>query len=101
VKNGANLRKHIEGSQKYYMVHLDYVGDSGRYTVHRSVSKRFKVRPGTYIIIPNTFVCDDVGEYLLRIFTETVEGQTLAIELTNNKENLVSSFHSIKSRSHT
>ncbi|CAF4351870.1 unnamed protein product, partial [Rotaria sordida] len=70
------------------MVHLDYVGDSGRYTMHRSVSKRFKVRPGTYIIIPNTFVSDDVGEYLLRIFTETVEGQTLAIELTNNKENL-------------
>ncbi|CAF1441895.1 unnamed protein product, partial [Rotaria sp. Silwood1] len=91
VKNDADIRTHIEEHQKFYMTHLDYVGSSGKYTPYRSVSQRFKVRPGTYIIIPNTFECDTGGEYFLRIFTEKEVVQTVTVELTINKKNLTES----------
>ena len=36
----------------------------------REISGRFKVIPGTYVIIPSTFDPNDEGEFLLRIFAE-------------------------------
>jgi hypothetical protein len=66
------------------MTDLDEVGRSGEHTIYSSVSKRFKVRPGTYIIIPNTLEFDDDGEYFLRIFTEQQANQTVAEYVNSN-----------------
>jgi hypothetical protein len=74
--NNADIRVHIEGRQKFDMTHLYYVGSSGGHSLHRSVSKRFNVRPGSFVIIPNTQNCDINGEHLLRVFTEKQANQT-------------------------
>ena len=34
------------------------------------VTKRFKLRPGSYAVIPTTSYSDKEGEFLLRIFSE-------------------------------
>lgn len=37
----------------------------------REVTKRFRVDPGNYIIIPSTYEEDHTCEFMLRVFTET------------------------------
>ena len=36
----------------------------------RELSGRYKLNPGTYIIIPSTFEPDQEGDFILRIFSE-------------------------------
>jgi calpain len=49
---------------------IDLIGDSGSYINTREVTKRFRVEPGDYIIIPSTYNEDQACEFLLRAFTE-------------------------------
>ena len=52
------------------MSQLERVGASGSYINRREVTKRFRVPPGAYIIIPSTYDNDKPGKFLLRMFTE-------------------------------
>ena len=36
----------------------------------REVTARFKLRPGTYVVVPSTFEPNEEGEFLLRVFSE-------------------------------
>lgn len=36
----------------------------------RELTSRFKLPPGTYVIVPSTFDPNEEGEYILRVFTE-------------------------------
>ena len=43
---------------------------SKTYINSREISGRFKLVPGTYVIIPTTFEPNETGDFLLRIFAE-------------------------------
>ena len=36
------------------------------------VTKRFKLKPGSYAVIPTTYYPDKEGDFLLRIFSEKI-----------------------------
>ncbi|XP_063370426.1 calpain-B [Cydia amplana] len=46
------------------------VGRSQAFINLREVSARFKLPPGTYVIVPSTFEPDEEGEFLVRAFSE-------------------------------
>lgn len=62
------------------MTQLERVGASGSYINRREVTKRFRVPPGAYIIIPSTYDSDKAGKFLLRMFTEKQADQAYVFE---------------------
>lgn len=63
----------LEAKQKNLKLtqqHLERVGNSGDYVNKREVTRRFRVEPGYYVIIPSTYDANVDGSFLLRIFTE-------------------------------
>ncbi|XP_053620597.1 calpain-B isoform X7 [Plodia interpunctella] len=46
------------------------VGRSQAFINLREVSARFKLDPGSYVIVPSTFDPDEEGEFLVRVFSE-------------------------------
>lgn len=63
---------------KLYSNQLERIGASGPYINSREVTKRFRVEPGNYLIIPSTYDPDRDCEFMLRIFTEeNIEASSL------------------------
>ena len=44
--------------------------ESSSFSNSRDVHGRFKLPPGTYVLIPSTFEPDKEGDYMVRILTE-------------------------------
>jgi calpain len=55
---------------KLYANQVERIGASGSYINSREVTKRFRVEPGYYLIVPSTYDDDREYEFLLRVFTE-------------------------------
>ena len=51
-------------------VQAEHVADSGKLEYFPQVTKRFKLKPGKYLIIPFTQYANQESEFLLRIFSE-------------------------------
>lgn len=57
---------------------MERIGTSGSYINAREVTKRFRVDPGYYLIIPSTYDEEKDCDFLLRTYTETlIEGDNL------------------------
>lgn len=70
-----------------YANQLERCGSTGAYINRREVTKRFKVAPGNYLIIPSCYDADVSGEFLLRIYTEKPVGTNACCELNKPKDN--------------
>lgn len=78
MKDDINVTENIQqGKLKFYMSQLEYMESSGPYINYRTVTKRCRLPPGTYVIIPSTYETDESGKFLLRIFTEKEVDQTV------------------------
>ena len=65
----------VSSGGKLYSNQLDRIGTSGSYINSREITKRFRVEPGNYLVIPSTFEPDHSCEFMLRLFTECpIEG---------------------------
>lgn len=70
IREGTDIDASRETGLKLYADHLDRIGTSGAYINSREVTKRFRVDPGSYLIIPSTYDEDHDCEFMLRVFTE-------------------------------
>jgi hypothetical protein len=71
VRNEADAERAAERSVKLTESQTRRVDNSGSYVNKREVTKRFRVEPGYYLIVPSTFDYNAAGQFTLRFFTET------------------------------
>jgi len=76
-----------EAGKKLYANQLERIGTSGSYINSREITKRFRVEPGKYLIIPSTYDEDKHCEFLLRIFTEAEMTQASSLEVEEKDHN--------------
>ena len=70
IKDDVDVESAKSTGQKLYGNQLDRIGTSGSYINSREVTKRFRVEPGNYLVIPSTFGEDKDCDFMLRVFTE-------------------------------
>ena len=62
-------------TQNYHLIQsfssiIDVVLDQQRLLMQEKISRRFKLVPGTYVIIPSTFGSAEEGDFIFRIIAE-------------------------------
>ncbi|CAF0941871.1 unnamed protein product [Brachionus calyciflorus] len=85
VKDDIEIDHLSDCHEKLYAHQLERVGSSGSYINSREITKRFRVSPGNYLIIPSTYDEDRDCEFMLRIYTEQLIETK---DLEENKEDL-------------
>ena len=70
-----------------YANQLESCGSTGAYINKREVTKRFRVAPGNYLIIPSCYDAEISGEFLLRVYTEKAVDDNNCAELKERKQN--------------
>lgn len=78
INEGVEIDENKTTGLRLYGGQLERIGASGSYINAREVTKRFRVEPGSYVIIPSTYDEDKECEFLLRTYTEKLaEGNPL------------------------
>ena len=72
IKDHVSVDATKSSGLKLYANQLDRVGASGSYINSREVTKRFRVNPGYYLIVPSTYVI-----YLLKLFLMNLKNKFL------------------------
>lgn len=70
IKDDVDVEQVKSSGSMLYATQLDRIGASGPYINSREVTKRFRVDPGNYLIIPSTYDYGRSCEFMLRIYTE-------------------------------
>ncbi|CAF0859448.1 unnamed protein product [Brachionus calyciflorus] len=70
IKDDVDVEQVKNTNSMLYATQLERIGASGPYINSREVTKRFRVSPGNYLIIPSTYDAEKSCEFMLRIFTE-------------------------------
>lgn len=74
--------------KRLYASQLERCGTSGPYTNLREITKRFRMQPGNYLIIPSCYDAGIKGEFLLRLFTENPISEGDCSILHDHKDDL-------------
>lgn len=78
INDDVEIDENVTTGLRLYGSQVERIGASGSYINSREVTKRFRVDPGYYLIIPSTYDEDRNCEFLMRTYTETtVEGNKL------------------------
>lgn len=79
-QSGVEMTKKLNSSQ------MQYCEDSGVYLYQREISKRFDLKPGSYVIIPSCFKKDVAMKFHLRVFIEGEEEKEMTFYDVNKNE---------------
>lgn len=85
ILNEKDAEASRKTGQRLYANQLERCGISGSYINSREVTKRFRVAPGNYLIIPSCYTADKQGEFLLRLYTENPLGESNCCVLGRHK----------------
>jgi calpain, invertebrate len=70
IKDTSKINQAKENGVKFSGEQLVFIGDTGKHTNKREITKRFRIEPGYYIIIPSSHYANKKFEFLFRVFTE-------------------------------
>jgi hypothetical protein len=88
ILNASDADKAKKNGQRLYASQLERCSTSGSYINLREVTKRFRVLPGDYLIIPSCYDANIEGQFLLRLYTENPINENNASVLTDHKAEL-------------
>jgi len=72
IKDHVSFDENQATGLRLYSSDLERIGTSGTYINKREVTKRFRVPPGNYIIIPSTYDEGRETKFMLRFYTEQI-----------------------------
>ncbi|XP_046974269.1 calpain-A-like [Vanessa cardui] len=70
------LPEHHDVQKPFECNSNDCVGHTNYFTNQREVWQRYQLTPGSYLIVPSTFMPNEEGEFLLRVFSEKSNNMT-------------------------
>ena len=73
VNEGVRVSDHKNTGLKFRSDQLEKIGTSGHHTALREVTKKFRITPGNYVVVPCTLEADVKCDFLARVFTHTMK----------------------------